>query len=72
MLFPSPGDLHDEGIEFTYFAFPALAGVFFTTEPPGSSVQSLSHVQLFNQTNRSMTGLLDYHQLPKFTQIHVH
>ena len=24
-----------------------LAGEFFTTEPPGSSVQSLSHVQLF-------------------------
>ena len=48
--FPSPGDLHDEGIEFTYFAFPALAGVFFTIEPPGkkalgiSSVQSLSCV----------------------------
>ena len=30
--FPSPGDLLDPGIEPI---FPALAGRFFTTEPPG-------------------------------------
>ena len=30
--FPSPGDLPDPEIEH---AFPALAGGFFTTEPPG-------------------------------------
>ena len=30
--FPSPGDLSDPGIEP---ASPALAGGFFTTEPPG-------------------------------------
>ena len=30
--FPSPGDLSDPGIEPV---FPALAGGFFTTEPPG-------------------------------------
>ena len=30
--FPSPGDLPDPGTEPT---FPALAGGFFTTEPPG-------------------------------------
>ena len=30
--FPSPGDLPDPGIEPV---FPALAGGFFTTEPPG-------------------------------------
>ena len=32
LLFPSPGDLADPGIEP---ASPALAGEFFTTEPPG-------------------------------------
>ena len=32
--FPSPGDLPDPGIEL---ASPALAGRFFTTEPPGKS-----------------------------------
>ena len=31
--FPSPGNLPDPGIEP---ASPALAGRFFTTEPPGS------------------------------------
>ena len=30
--FPSPGDLPDPGIEFVS---PALAGRFFTAEPPG-------------------------------------
>ena len=32
LLFVSPGDLPDTEIEPT---FPALAGRFFTTEPPG-------------------------------------
>ena len=32
--FPSPGDLPDPGIEPE---FPALAGEFFTTVPPGKS-----------------------------------
>ena len=32
LSFPSPGDLLDPGIELV---FPALAGGFFTTEPPG-------------------------------------
>ena len=33
--FPSPGDLPDPGIEPTSLASSALAGRFFTTEPPG-------------------------------------
>ena len=32
--FPSPGDLSDPGIESVSLAFLALAGGFFTTEPP--------------------------------------
>ena len=35
--FPSPGDLPNLGIEP---ASPALAGGFFTTEPPGKPFQS--------------------------------
>ena len=31
LAFPSPGDLPDPGVES---ASPALAGEFFTTEPP--------------------------------------
>ena len=38
-----------------------------------SSVQSLSHVQFFAMfMNRSMPGLPVHHQLPEFTQTHVH
>ena len=33
--FPPPGDLPDPGIETASLASPALAGGFFTTEPPG-------------------------------------
>ena len=33
--FPSPGDLPDPGIEPESLVSPALAGGFFTTEPPG-------------------------------------
>ena len=35
--FPSLGNLPDAGIEPT---FPALAGGFFTTEPPGEPIGS--------------------------------
>ena len=34
--FPSPGDLSDPGIEPESPVSPALAGRFFTTEPPGN------------------------------------
>ena len=34
--FPSPGDLPDPGVEPTA---PALAGGFFTTEPPGNILE---------------------------------
>jgi len=33
--FPSPGDLPDPGIKPTSPVSPALAGGFFTAEPPG-------------------------------------
>jgi len=36
------------------------------------SDQSLSHVQLCNPMNCSTPGLPAHHQLPEFTQTHVH
>ena len=33
--FPPSGDLPDPGIEYRSLTSPALAGGFFTTEPPG-------------------------------------
>ena len=40
---PSAGDLSDLGIEPAFLAFPALAGRFFTTAPPESPFDSVSH-----------------------------
>ena len=37
-----------------------------------SSVQSLSRVRLCHPMNRSTPGLPVHHQLPEFTQTHVH
>ena len=48
LLFPSPGDLPDPGIEPRSLTSPILAGRFFTTEPPGSPcVVSIVHIFLF-------------------------
>ena len=41
LLFPSPGDLPDPGTEPIY---PALAGGFFTTAPPGKHNEDCSFV----------------------------
>ena len=38
LLFPFPGDLPDPGIKLTS---PALAGGFFTAEPPGKPMEIL-------------------------------
>ena len=37
--FPTPRDLPDLGIEPTSVVSPALAGRFFTTEPPGKPMK---------------------------------
>ena len=41
--FASPGDLPDPGIELTSVTSPALAGGFFTAEPPGKAIGAGSH-----------------------------
>ena len=46
--------------------FEYLLALFF------SSVQSLSHIQLCDPMNRSTPGLPVHHQLPEFTQTHIH
>ena len=53
--------------------FPTLAGGFFTTEPPvqfSSVTQSCS--PLCDPMNLSTSSLPVHHQLPEFTQTHVH
>ena len=75
---PPPGDLSDPGIKPESLA---LAGGFFTTEPQGNpihmhSVQFSSVAQscstLCDPMNRSTPGLPVHHQLPEFTQTHIH
>ena len=39
--FPTPGDLSDPGVEPESLAFPALAGGFFTTAPPGTPIMMI-------------------------------
>ena len=43
LLFPSPADIPYPGIEPT---FSALAGGFFTTEPPGKSSKLSTHTHI--------------------------
>ena len=38
LLFPPPGDLRNSGTEPESPVSPALAGGFFTTEPPGGII----------------------------------
>jgi len=52
--FPIPGDLPDPGIKST---FPALAGRFFTTEPPGSTLLHTMHSFILAFTVILMTWL---------------
>ena len=59
---------------------PALAGGFFTTEPPGRHFYTFNSVQfscsvmsdICNPMDCSMPGLPVHHQLPEFTQTNVH
>ena len=78
---PPPGDLPDPGIKPMSLASPALAGGFFTTNITQealycSSVQFSSVTQscltLCDPMDHSTPGLPVHHQLPVFTQTHVH
>ena len=74
--FPSPGDLPDPGIEP---GSPALESDALTYDPPGkpkSTIQFSSVTQacltLCDPMTRSTPGLPVHHQLPEFTQTHIH
>ena len=79
--FPSSGDLSHTVIKPVS---PALAGRFFITEPPGKPTQNVyssliqfssvsqSCLTLCDHMDCSTPGLPVHHQLPEFTQTHVH
>ena len=80
--FPPPGDLPNPGIKPASPAAPALVGLFLTSELLGLSIGRFSSVQfnsvaqsrptLCDPMNRNTPGLPVHHQLPEFTQTHVH
>ena len=88
LAYHPPEDLPDLRIEPVSLMSPAMAGGFFTTSatcgvPPvflqfllGVSVQFSSVAQscltLCDSMNCSTPGLPVHHQLPEFTQTHVH
>ena len=74
-----PGDLPNPVIKYTFFMSPALAGTFFSTSTTGKPIKSdqirsvaQSCPTLCDPMNHSMPGLPVHHQLPEFTQTHVH
>ena len=73
--FPSPGDLPDPGTEL---GFSALQVDSLSSELPGKSYLfqfssvAQSCLTLCDPLNRSTPGLPVHHQLPEFTQTHVH
>ena len=76
---PPPVDFPDPGIEPVSPEAPALAGIFFTLSLLGDvqnsgSVSSVTQScpTLCNPMNHRMPGLPVHHQLPEFTQTHVH
>ena len=74
---PPPGDLPDPGIKPASPTSPALVGGFFTTVPSRKPLVQFSSVAqscptLCDPMNCSTPGLPVHHQLPEFTQTHVH
>ena len=43
--FSPPGDLPDQKIELLFSAYPALAGRFFATDPPGDPMYRVHHAK---------------------------
>ena len=76
LLFPSPGDLPDLGIQPTSLSSPAVAGRFFTTSTI-SYVNELLFCHSVVSDSLQLHGLqlsrlpCPYH-LPEFAQTHVH
>ena len=82
--FPSPGGLPDPGIETTSLVSPASTGGFFTTSATWEAQLLKKNIYIYIRSvaqscptlcdpmNRSTPGLPVHHQLPEFTQTHIH
>ena len=77
LSFPSPGSFPTQGLNphllhWEVDSLPLSHQGSPLNNIQFSSVQSLSRVQLCDPMNHSAPGLPVYHQLPEFTQTHVH
>ena len=74
LLCPLPGDLYNPGIELASLMSSVLVGVFFTSAIWAVEFSSVaqSSPTLCDPMNRSTPGLPVHHQLPEFTQTHIH
>ena len=72
--FPSPGDILDPGIEPTFPPWQAdslpISNQFYSSDQIRSVTQSCP--TLCDPMNHSTPGLPVHHQLPEFTQTHIH
>ena len=70
----TPGDRLNPGIEPGSLVSPALAGGFLTTSTTSVQFSSVAQLclTLCDPMNHSTPGLPVHHQLPEFTQTHVH
>ena len=68
--FPPPGDFSDPGIKPPSFESPALAGRFFSTEPPGKPRDALINLKSLYRC----TSLLETPEksCTLHTQTHIH
>ena len=55
---PISGDLPDSGIKLEFLASSSLAGVFFTTEPPGKPLRVPKCIPILEQNTSCLQGLL--------------
>ena len=75
LLFPTPGDFPDPGIELMSLASPALAGRFSTTVPPGKptcrincKLLSRRHISLYDRiTPKTLFFNIPPHRTPTST-----
>ena len=55
--FPPPGDLPHPGIKPASLESPALAGIFFTTEPPGKPKPNLFLLEFYHRYGFTTQGI---------------
>jgi len=57
---PLPEDLPDSGVKPAFPASSALAGGFFTTEPPGKPMLIVKYIKWLLHTRHSSKQFVDY------------